>query len=75
MVTGIIVDLPKLRLAALAIGAVVSAKVFLFDTATLSGLYRAASFLGLGASLIGLGYLYQRFTQSTHPAGAGTSKS
>jgi uncharacterized membrane protein len=36
-------------------------KVFLVDAAGLTGLYRVASFLGLGVCLIALGYLYQRF--------------
>ncbi|WP_414931596.1 DUF2339 domain-containing protein [Vibrio europaeus] len=35
-------------------------KVFLLDTATLEGIWRAISFLGLGGSLIGLGWLFQR---------------
>jgi uncharacterized membrane protein len=38
----------------------VAIKAFVFDMSALSGLYRAASFLGLGASLVGLAYLYQR---------------
>lgn len=49
-----------LRRPALAILAVVAAKVFLLDTAGLDGLLRAVSFMGLGASLVGLGWLYQR---------------
>jgi uncharacterized membrane protein len=57
---GIWRDHHKLRLAGLAIGAVVAVKAFIFDMSALSGLYRAASFLGLGASLVGLAYLYQR---------------
>lgn len=57
---GIARDLAKLRLAGLVIGAVAAVKVFAFDTAALTGLYRAASFLGLGASLVGIAYLYQR---------------
>jgi len=65
MVSGIVFRQPKLRALALAIGAVVAAKVFLFDMAALSGLYRAASFLGFGACLIGLGYLYQRLAGLT----------
>ena len=36
-------------------------KVFLFDMAALTGFYRALSFIGLGGSLLGIGYLYQRF--------------
>jgi uncharacterized membrane protein len=35
-------------------------KVFLVDASDLTGLFRVASFLGLGLSLIGIGYLYQR---------------
>jgi uncharacterized membrane protein len=49
-----------LRLAGLVIGAVVAVKAFVFDMAALTGLYRAASFLGLGASIVALAYLYQR---------------
>lgn len=60
LLSGLLFDRQKPRLARLAIGAIVAAKVFVFDMAALSGLYRAASFLGLGASLVGLGYLYQR---------------
>ncbi|HMK67514.1 MAG TPA: DUF2339 domain-containing protein, partial [Stellaceae bacterium] len=57
---GIARQAEKLRLGGLAIGAVVAFKVFVFDMAALTGLYRAASFLGLGASLVALAYLYQR---------------
>ena len=51
----------RLRHAALAIVALTVVKVFVWDMAELTGLYRAASFLGLGLSLVGIGYLYQRF--------------
>ncbi|MCA8981071.1 MAG: DUF2339 domain-containing protein [Planctomycetes bacterium] len=37
------------------------AKVFLFDLAHLEGLYRVASLLGLGLSLVAVSLLYQRF--------------
>jgi uncharacterized membrane protein len=57
---GILRGYAPLRLAGLAIGAVVAVKAFVFDMAALTGLYRAASFLGLGASLVALAYLYQR---------------
>ena len=49
-----------LRHAGLVLLSLVVLKVFLFDMATLTGLYRALSFLGLGASLVAIGYLYQR---------------
>jgi len=60
LAVGIARGVPTLRLAGLVIGAVVAVKAFLFDMAALTGLYRAASFLGLGASLVALAWLYQR---------------
>ena len=36
------------------------AKVFLFDASGLTGLLRIVSFLALGFSLIGIGWLYNR---------------
>lgn len=53
--------IPALRHAAAAIVLVVVLKVFLVDAAGLTGLYRVASFLGLGVTLLGLGWLYQRY--------------
>jgi uncharacterized membrane protein len=50
-----------LRIAALAIFALTVAKAFLLDMSNMTGLFRALSFLGLGAALLGVGYLYQRF--------------
>ena len=52
---------PILRYGSLAVMLLAVAKVFLYDTARLSDLYRVLSFLGLGASLLLLGFLYQRF--------------
>ena len=51
---------PSLRGAGLVVGALVAVKAFGFDMATLTGLYRAASFLGLGASLFAIVRFYQR---------------
>ena len=50
-----------LRYASLVVMLVTVVKVFAFDMADLTGLYRVASFLGLGFSLVGIGYFYQRF--------------
>jgi uncharacterized membrane protein len=50
-----------LRFASMAVIMLTVAKVFLLDAAGLSGLYRVASFFGLGVSLLGIGYAYQRF--------------
>ncbi len=55
------------RHAALAVLLVAVVKVFAFDMADLTGLYRAASFLGLGLSLVGIGWLYQRFVFRRDP--------
>ena len=52
--------LQALRHAAAGIVLLVVLKVFLVDASGLTGLYRFASFLGLGLTLIALGYLYQR---------------
>lgn len=49
---------------------IVVVKIFLIDTAGLSSLWRVASFLGLGLSLLGLSYFHQKmgaeFGQSTN---------
>jgi uncharacterized membrane protein len=50
-----------LRYASLAVLMLTVGKVFLFDMAALEGLYRVASFLGLGLCLMLIGLLYQRF--------------
>jgi uncharacterized membrane protein len=44
-----------------AILAAVVLKAFLIDMSNLEGLYRALSFIGLGLSLVGIGWLFQRF--------------
>jgi len=62
-----------LRLAALALLLVTTLKVFLYDASGLTGLYRVLSFLGLGATLLLLAWLYQRFVFRRDPAdGSGT---
>jgi uncharacterized membrane protein len=74
VVAGLTFAQPAVRLAGFAVGAVVAVKVFLFDMSTLSGIYRAASFLGLGASLIGLGFLHQHMARAAAlRGGVGTS--
>ena len=34
--------------------------MFIIDTASISGIYRALSVIGLGVVLLGIGWLYQR---------------
>jgi uncharacterized membrane protein len=48
------------RLLALGVIALTIAKVFILDTATISGIFRALSAIGLGVVLLGIGWLYQR---------------
>jgi uncharacterized membrane protein len=55
------------RYGALATVLLAALKVFLFDMADLDGLYRVASFLGLGLSLVSIGFLYQRFIAASLP--------
>ncbi|MBN2906369.1 MAG: DUF2339 domain-containing protein [Rhodobacteraceae bacterium] len=50
-----------MRHASMAALIVTVAKVFLYDMSDLTGLFRVASFLGLGLSLIGIGAIYRRF--------------
>jgi uncharacterized membrane protein len=49
-----------LRIASAAVVTLTVLKVFLIDMSDLTGIYRALSFLGLGAVLIGIGWFYQR---------------
>jgi uncharacterized membrane protein len=58
---GLVLSRQPIRHAGLGIVSLVVLKVFLWDMAGLEGLYRIASFLGLGISLVGIGWLYGRF--------------
>jgi hypothetical protein len=57
---GISRGLRSWRIASLILMLGAVAKVFLFDAAGLTGLYRVFSFMALGMSLIGIGWLYSR---------------
>jgi uncharacterized membrane protein len=48
------------RIASLALMLAAVGKVFLFDASGLQGITRIASFIALGLSLIGIGWLYAR---------------
>lgn len=48
------------RIGSLVLMLVAVCKVFLFDAAALEGLLRIASFMALGFSLIGIGWIYSR---------------
>jgi uncharacterized membrane protein len=68
---GTLIKSRALRIASLALMVLTVSKVFLYDASELTGLYRVLSFLGLGVSLLGLGYFYRRFVFSD---GAGEPK-
>jgi uncharacterized membrane protein len=50
-----------MRFASLIVMLLVVGKVFLYDAAALTGLWRVVSFLGLGLSLLALSWFYSRF--------------
>jgi uncharacterized membrane protein len=58
------------RLIALGVISLTIAKVFIVDTASISGIYRALSVIGLGVVLLGIGWLYQRLL---FPRAAGST--
>ena len=60
LAAGIFLRSLPLRAASAAVVVLTVLKVFLVDMSDLTGIYRALSFLGLGAVLIGIGWFYQR---------------
>jgi uncharacterized membrane protein len=57
---GIFVNSERARLASAAVIALTILKAFLIDMSTLTGVYRALSFMCLGLVLVAIGWLYQR---------------
>lgn len=74
LLIGIVRQSQAIRLASAAVLLVTIAKVFFIDLAGLTGVWRALSFIGLGAVLVGIGLLYQRllFPKKTPPADASS---
>ncbi|WP_319534663.1 DUF2339 domain-containing protein [uncultured Vibrio sp.] len=67
--TGVIRKTMSVQRIGLIILACVALKVFIWDVRSLDGFWRAISFLGLGASLVALGWLFQKFSRSvSHPS-------
>lgn len=64
LILGVKLGSRSLRYASLMVMVLAIGKVFLVDTSQLKNLYRVLSLLGLGLSLMGLGYFYQRFVFS-----------
>ena len=59
---------PLFRYASLGVMILTISKVFLYDAAELEGLFRVFSFLGLGLSVLGVGWFYSRFLFRVGPA-------
>jgi uncharacterized membrane protein len=57
---GIVFNSQRARLASAAVIALTILKAFLIDMSTLTGIYRALSFMCLGLVLVAIGWLYQR---------------
>lgn len=57
---GIVSNSQRARLASAAVIALTVGKAFLIDMSTLTGAYRALSFMGLGIVLVAIGWFYQR---------------
>jgi uncharacterized membrane protein len=60
LVVGFLLRSQPVRYCSAAVVVVTIGKVFLFDMAGLTGVFRAFSFIGLGLVLVGIGLLYQR---------------
>ena len=57
---GILFNSQRARLASAAVIALTIMKAFVIDMSTLTGVYRALSFMCLGVVLVAIGWLYQR---------------
>jgi uncharacterized membrane protein len=67
---GIVFNSQRARLASATVIALTILKAFLIDMSTLTGVYRALSFMCLGLVLVAIGWLYQRilFRRQVPPA-------
>jgi uncharacterized membrane protein len=72
---GILFNSQRARLASAVVIALTILKAFLIDMSTLTGVYRALSFICLGLVLVAIGWLYQRilFRRRSTPSSAGTA--
>ena len=73
---GIFFNSQRARLASAVVIALTIVKAFLIDMSTLTGVYRALSFMCLGLVLVAIGWLYQRILfrrQAAPPDGAAAS--
>ncbi|MCP3471938.1 DUF2339 domain-containing protein [Bradyrhizobium sp. CCGUVB1N3] len=72
---GLLVNSERARLASAVVIALTILKAFVIDMSTLTGVWRALSFMGLGIVLVAIGWLYQRilFRRQAQPAVTQTS--
>jgi uncharacterized membrane protein len=66
VIAGHLKQLRLLQNVGLGILGAVIVKVFLIDMANLTGLLKALSFIGLGLSLVGLSWLFQKLRKRSH---------
>ena len=71
LVAGLVRDRRALRLGALALLGVTAAKVFAFDLASLTSLYRVGSCIALGLLLLAGAFAWQRIRPRPCPTSAG----
>jgi uncharacterized membrane protein len=64
---GIVFNSQRARLASAAVIALTILKAFVIDMSTLTGVYRALSFMCLGLVLVAIGWLYQRILFRRQP--------
>lgn len=65
LVAGLVLKSREFRISSAAVMVLTVAKVFFVDMAALEGILRALSFVGLGAVLIAMGFVYQRLLART----------
>ncbi len=65
---GILFNSQRARLASAVVIALTILKAFLIDMSTLTGVYRALSFMCLGLVLVAIGWLYQRILFRRQPS-------
>ncbi|GLR91755.1 DUF2339 domain-containing protein [Bradyrhizobium iriomotense] len=72
---GLLVNSERARLASALVIALTILKAFVIDMSTLTGVWRALSFMGLGIVLVAIGWLYQRilFRRQMPPPATQTS--
>src|SRR6202042_3009329 len=72
---GVLFNSQRARLASAVVIALTIAKAFVIDMSTLTGVYRALSFMCLGLVLVAIGWLYQRilFRRQAPPLGGAAA--